>query len=115
MHFLAGHQILGLHGDAGFKRCVEHAIHGGAQRDQIPDVARVMKHQAVHGGGDGGAPRVAHGGQGPGQVHQVHHLPAQHVAQPVGVGRQRQLGVFGDGFAHRLAFDGHAAAAFLQR
>ena len=41
-----------------------------------------------------GLPRVAHGRHGGRQIHQVHHLAAQHVAQAVGVVGQRQFRIF---------------------
>ena len=47
--------------------------------------------------------RVAHGGHGARQIHQVHHLSAQHVAEPVGVVRQGEFHIFGYGFPHRLS------------
>ena len=100
MPLRAGEQVFRDHAYPHFHGGAEDTIHGRAQHDQLPHVHGVEEVEAVHRRGYHAAARVPHRRHRAGQVHQVHHFAAQHVAPTVRVNRQRQFGVIGSGFAY---------------
>src|SRR5690242_5185885 len=66
------------------------------------------KMHAIDRGRDGGLAGMPYGSHGAREIHEVHYLSAEDVAEPVGIVRERQFGVFGNGLADGFAFH-HAA------
>ena len=104
MQALPREQLLRHHLDPDLHGRAKHAIHRGAQNDQFADVHRMQEVQAVHRRGHDGLVRVPHARHGGRQIHQVHHLAAQHVAEAVGVVGQGQFQILRGRFAYRFAF-----------
>jgi len=57
-------------------------------------VHRVQKIHVIDGGRHHGASRMPYGRQRAREIHQVHDLPAENVAQPIGIIGERKLRIF---------------------
>ena len=87
----AGQDLLREDLDLDFERRAPGGGDARLEDDQVADLDRVEELQAVDGGGDEQAARVAVTGDGAGDVDEVHDRPAEDVAQRVGVVRQDDL------------------------
>src|ERR1700722_1236307 len=96
--------------DANFERRIEGAIDAGLENEQIADVNRLNEVDVIHGGGDHVGARVAIGGDGAGEVNEVHEAAAKQVAERVGVVREDDLSHLGlragNGAHLRVGFSG---------
>ena len=82
---LAGHDILCEDFYADFHGGAEDAIHAGLEDDPLADVDGKTEVHIVDGRGYDVAIGVARGGERSGDVDQVHHAAAEHLAQRVSV------------------------------
>jgi len=73
------------------------------ENNQLTDVNRMEERHLIHRSGHHRAARVAHGSERSRQIHQVHHFPAEHVAERVGIGRESEFGILGNGFANETS------------
>ena len=61
--------------DTDLERRIEGAIDAGLEDEQIANVNRLNKVDVIHGGGDNVGARVAIGGNGTGEIDEVHNRP----------------------------------------
>ena len=83
--------------DADFERGVEGAIDAGLENEQIADVHGLDEVDVIHGRGDDVGARVAIGGDGAGEVDEVHEAAAEQIAEGVGVVGEDDLSHLGLG------------------
>jgi hypothetical protein len=79
------------HLDFYFERGRERTGHARLEDDDVADLDRMEKLEAVDTGGEGEGVGVPMAGDGAGDVNHVHHRSAQDVAERVGIVRQDDL------------------------
>ena len=99
---------------ADFNRRVEGAIDAGLENEQIADVYGLDEVDVIHGRGDNVGARVAIGGDGAGEIDEVHESAAQQVAKRVGVVGEDDLSHFrlGAGYGADYADRGFSGTHF---
>ena len=80
---------------------VEGAIDAGLEDEQIADVHGLNEIDVIHRSRDDVGARVAIGGDGAGEIDEVHQATAEEVAERVGVVGEDNLSHFGLGAGHR--------------
>jgi hypothetical protein len=102
----AGARILDpdLHTD--FHRRPEDPVHAGPQDQHLADMNRVQKAEVVDCDGRDEPTGVPLGRQSAAQVHEVHHVAAQHISNQVRIIRQRRVRVLGTGLPNRATVEG---------
>src|SRR3989304_1376298 len=100
---LAGEDVLRKNLHAHFHRSVEDAVHRRLQHNQLAHLDGVAEVEVIHRHRGGVAVGVAMGGDGGGDVHQVHPVAAPHVPKRVGLAGQHHFNILGLRRPHRLA------------
>jgi hypothetical protein len=85
MEVRSGLRIFDPDFNAHFKRCIESTVDAGLEDEQIADVHGLDEVDVIHGRGDNMCARMAVGGDGPGDVDEMHETAAEQVAKSVGV------------------------------
>ncbi len=85
--------------DADFHGGAEGAVDAGLEDEEIADADGGDEIEVIHGGGDDEGARVAAGGHGADEIHELHEPATEEVAEGVGVGGKDDLAAFGLGGA----------------
>jgi hypothetical protein len=85
--------------DADFHGGAEGAVDAGLEDEEVADTDGGDEVEVIHGGGDDEGARVAAGGHGTDEIHELHQAAAEEVTEGVGVRGEDDLAAFGLGGA----------------
>jgi len=90
---------------------VEGAVDAGLEDEEIADADWCDEIKVIHRGSDDKGARVAAGGHGADEIHELHESPAEEVAEGIAVGGKDDLAAFGLGGADgtRIGAVGHSS------
>ena len=97
--------------DADFHGGAEGPVDAGLEDEEIADVDGCDEIEVIHGGSDDKGARVAAGGHGADEIHELHEPASEEVAEGVAVGGEDDLAAFRLGGADgtRIGAIGHSS------
>jgi hypothetical protein len=111
---LSGKHVFGVNLDSHFHRGMKDAVDLRIHRYDLPEAYGGAEIDVIHRRGNGVTVRMALSGHRCGDIHQMHNMAAEKLAESVGLRGQDDFRHFRAGGAHWLALEFNVASLLLR-